>query len=106
MLLQWCSSRHNAISFREITLPLFFLLIIPKQNEGKLAGDVIMYPNADDQVLDEGATLNLTCIISMPASSSTTIDALFNISWTLPYQSVNYIFVRNISVKRYLSINW
>ena len=58
-----------------------------------------MYPNEDDQVLQVGATLNLTCSINIPAVSNGpyTRDH-FNITWTLPVQLTASSIVRNISL--------
>ena len=85
-------------SFHVATMILLSLLLILKHTECQFP-PVFMYPNEDDQVLQVGATLNLTCSINIPAVPNDPYarDHL-NITWTLPEQITASSIVRNISL--------
>ena len=94
---RWYSSGHRAASFHVILTLLLYLSLMAKQSEGRLPR-VYIYPNADDQVIEVGATLNLTCICSKNNYRS-------NITWTLPDLLVKYKIVRN-SITHYNFLLW
>ena len=98
MFSQWCSSGNRMTSFHMATMILLSLLLILKHTECQFP-PVFMYPNEDDQVLQVGATLNLTCSINIPAVPNDPYarDHL-NITWTLPVQLTASSIVRNISL--------
>ena len=82
-----------------MVIVILFSVFLIKKTEGQFPR-VLMQPNEDDQVLQVGATLNLTCIINMPALSNTTFynRDLFNITWTLPEQLTETSIVRKVSL--------
>ena len=75
-----CSSGHRNTSFLVIAILLNFLLLA-KQYEGQLV-PVYMYPNTDDQVLEAGTTLNLTCICTLDYRKH--LKEMQIIEWKLP----------------------
>ena len=81
-----------------MVIVILFSVFLIKKTEGQFPR-VLMQPNEDDQVLQVGATLNLTCSINIPAVSNGpyTRDH-FNITWTLPVQLTASSIVRNISL--------
>lgn len=67
-------------SIQVATVILLSLFLVTKQNDEGQDSPLFMHPNDDDQVLQVGATLNLSCSINT--------DKPFNITWSLPDQFV------------------
>lgn len=85
------------VLFKVTTVTLFTIFFMVKQSKGQL---IVMHPSEDDKVLDEGATLNLTCTITLFNPGIEFIQeqsGRSNISWKLPDNVVKNKFVRNIS---------
>ena len=85
MFSRWCSFGHGWIprtSFNLKTVILLHLFLMPNRSEGQIFGDVIMYPNADEQVLKVGETLSLTCFFPTKHEWRTRTD--FTSKWKLP----------------------
>ena len=97
---RWYSSGHRAASFHVILTLLLYLSLMAKQSEGQLPR-VYIYPNADDQVIEVGTTLNLTCT----CSENNYRDYRSNITWILPDLLVKYKIIRN-SITHYNFLLW
>ena len=77
-------------SFKVTTVILLSLFIMPKQGIGRLVklnveqyisdARLVMDPDEEYIVLDQGKTLKLTCTYNMPVN----FNHGFNISWKLP----------------------
>ena len=96
MFSRWCSSwRRKTLEFHVMTtvILLSLFLIVPIHSDGKF---VAMYPNESDQVLEGGATLNLTCIID--GLDGNIKRNRYNVSWTLPEHLVKNHVVRNMFI--------
>ncbi len=89
-----CSSKNRTVSFIHM-LPLL-LLYLAKQTQGQSNYHVVMFPNADDQVLERGATLELTCATVYQTFWYGPYDQL-KFTWTLP-DIVKYDNVRKFIV--------
>ena len=89
-------------SFHLITIVLLSIFLAPKQSEGQYL-PVVMHPNEDDQVLEVGAILNLTCTVEtkIPINKFIT-EAPFNISWTLPDYLIKQLVGNTFTLMQYI----
>ena len=76
----------------KVATVILLSFFMPKFSEGKKQ-HFVMYPDEDDQVLEIGETLNLTCTYNIMAGFASG----FNISWNLPVRHlVQNNLVRNM----------
>ena len=94
MLSQWSSSHVTPVI-------LLFLFRVINHSEGQLDSTLVIYPNQDDQIVSDGGTLNLTCIIEIRMYTTNFFDPrTYNISWMLPEHLTKNEIVRNIYFSR------
>ena len=89
-------------SFHLITIVLLSIFLPQKQSEGQYL-TVVMHPNEDDQVLEVGATLILTCTVEtkIPINKFIT-EAPFNIWWTLPDYLIKQLVGNTFTLMQYI----
>ena len=88
------STQNKMTLFKVTAVTLLALFLVPKHSEEQLEVLLRMFPDEEDQVLDKGATLNLTCQIDLNPILELDGNRRWNISWKLPDHLVQNKLVR------------